>query len=219
MRYHHISWRHTAKAILFCGLAAYPWHDAHADAATEQQLRAALQQATTQIAQLQNQVANLQAQQAPDAAMIASLQAQLQTSKQQGGQAQGESAGNKEAADKQVEALNRQLAAQQANLGKLQTAYGQAAGIANSNAAANQRLSAQIKTLQSENESCNAKNAALYNTGNEILDQLSHRDNFFSSLASREPFIGVERVKLETIIQSDQDKLDDNQAVPAGGSQ
>lgn len=97
--------------------AAMPCHAAQADATTEAQLRAALQQETGQIAQLEDQVANLQAQQAPDVAMINALQAQIQTLKVGGPGAQ--TPAQKAAQDKAVAALKRQLAAQGQNLAKL----------------------------------------------------------------------------------------------------
>jgi chromosome segregation ATPase len=211
MRQNRKNQRYSAK-ILLLGLALCPWHNARADQATEQQLRAALQQATSQIAQLQNQVASLQAQEAPDQAQIAALQAQLQTAKGGAGAAPKE---DHAAADAQLAAANERLQAQQATLGKLQSAYAQAANIANTNAGANQKLAAQLAALKTQESSCETKNAALYSTGNEILDQLARHDHFWSSLASKEPFIGIERVKLETIVQTDQDKLDDNQIAPA----
>lgn len=71
-----------------------------------------------------------------------------------------------------------------------------------------------MATLNKQINSCNAKNTALFQTGNLILDQLAHRDDFFSSLASREPFIGFERVHLQNIVQDDRNKLLDNQIVP-----
>lgn len=209
-----------SRVILIAGLALFPWRAALADDATEQQLRAALQQATTQMATLQNQVANLQAQEAPDQAMIASLQAQLQTLKQQGSQAQGtESKAASAATDKQVAELNQRLAAQQAALGKASAAYSQAANAANANAAANQQLTTQLTALKTRESSCEAENAELYKTGNEILDQLAKKGNLWTSFSDHEPFTGIARVKLQSIVQTYQDKLDDNQITPAGSGQ
>jgi chromosome segregation ATPase len=209
----------ASRLILLTGLAVFPWRPAFADSATEQQLRAALQQATTQIAQLQDQVANLQAQEAPDQAQIAALQAQLQTMKQQGGQAQGaESKAASAATDKQVAELNQRLAAQQAALGKASAAYSQAANIANTNAAANHQLTTQLTALKTRESNCEAENAELYKTGNTILDQLAHRGALWSSFSSVEPFVGIERVKLQNIVQDDQNKLDDNQLLPPNGN-
>lgn len=207
--------------IVLC-LTAFPWHSAHADATTEAQLRAALQQATQQIADLENQVANLQAQQAPDTAMINALQAQVQSLKQQAGQGSGSTVHTptQSAADqKQFAALKRQLAAQQAELAKAETAYTQAASSASSNAASNAQLTAQLAALRTQNDSCEVKNAALFKIGNEILDQLAHRDTLWSGFSSVEPFVGIERVKLQNIVQGDQNALLDNQISQNGSGQ
>lgn len=148
--------------------------------------------------------------------MIAALQAQIQTLK--GGGPGAQTPAQKTAQDKALAALKHQLAVQAATLGKAQNAYAQAANAANANAAANARLTAQLTALRTQNDSCEVKNSALFQTGNLILDQLTRRDNFWSSLASREPFIGFERVQLQNIVQTDHNKLLDNQLPPPAGS-
>jgi chromosome segregation ATPase len=213
--------RSNLSALSFgLALIILPWHAASADATTEAQLRAALQQATQQIATLENQVANQQASQAPEQALINSLQAQVQTLKQQEGQgstpaaaAPAVSAAQQAAADQQLAALNEKLAAQQAELGKVVTAYDQAATIANTDAAAGQRLTAQLQALKTQNDSCVAKNTALYKIGNQILDAYAHKDDLWGTI-DKEPFIGFARVKLQNIVQDDQNRLDDNQINP-----
>lgn len=211
MRYHQF--RRTLRSLSKYGaivcMVALPWHAAFADATTEAQLRAALQQATTQIAQLEDQVANLQAAQAPNTAMISALQAQLQAVKQQGA-----SPAQKLAAQKQVTALNQQLARQQAALGKLQGAYSQAATAANTAAAQNTQLTAQMAALNTQLNSCAAKNAALFQLGNQILDAYAHKDDPLAMFANHEPFIGFARVKLQNIVQDDQDRLLGNEINP-----
>jgi chromosome segregation ATPase len=202
--------RHLGKfGAVFC-MIALPWHAAFADATTEAQLRAALQQATTQIATLEDQVANLQAQQAPNAAMIKSLQVQLQTLTKNGAGA-AESAADKAKNDAALAALKQQLAAQSATLDKTQSAYQQAASTASANASANTQLTAQLVALNAQIGSCNAKNADLFQLGNQILDAYARKDNVFGTLANHEPFIGFARVKLQNIVQHDRDKMLDDQ--------
>jgi colicin import membrane protein len=199
-------------ALLLCiGLA--PGRAAFADATTEAQLRAALQQATTQIAQLQDQLANLQAEQAPSAALINTLQAKLQTLAKNGVGAT-ETAADKAKNDAALTALNRQLAAQSATLNKTQSAYSQAAGAANAAAAANTQLTAQMTALNGQVNSCDTKNAALFALGNQILDAYSHKNDPLAMFANHEPFIGFARVKLQNIVQDDQDKLNENKINP-----
>jgi chromosome segregation ATPase len=182
---------------------------AFADATTEAQLRAALQAATAQIATLENQVANLQASQAPDVALIESLQAKVQ-SLSKGGGAAPETADQKAANEKAMAALNRRIAAESAALGKSQSAYSQAASTAASETEKNTRLAAELTTTNGQLASCTTKNTALYNLGNQILDAYSHKDDIFGAIADREPFIGFKRVQLQNIVQNDQDVLFNN---------
>ncbi len=197
--------------LLLLLLAPMPWHAALADATTEAQLRTALQQATAQNAQLEDQLANLQASQAPNAAMVNTLQAELQRLKQQGGPSSPSATA---ASTAQAAAQKRQLAAETLELGKTRTAYAQAAGAAQAAAAANAQLTAQLAAEKAKTNGCDAKNAALYALGNQILDAYAHKDDGLSAFANHEPFIGFARVKLQNIVQDDQDKLFENQVNP-----
>ncbi len=192
--------------------------NAFADATTEAQLRAALQSATAQIAQLEDQVANLQASEAPDVATIEALHAQLQTLQS------GKTAvtGNESAADKakrnaETLSLRRQLAAQTYNLSKTQSAYAAASNAAGNASQKNAALKAQLEAVDSGLASCREKNVQMYTLSNQVLDAYSHKDDLFGSIANREPFTQIKRVQLQNIVQDDRDKLDDNQiAQPAG---
>jgi chromosome segregation ATPase len=189
---------------------------AQADEATETQLRAALQQATSQIADLENQVANLQAAQAPDTAMIEALKAQVMTLQKSGGAAAPGAAPNaKPANDSQVAALRHELAARQAALGKSQAAYIAAAAAADAKTAANAQLTSQLGALNKRLNTCDASNAVLFKLGNQILDAYAHKDDLFGAIVHREPFIGFSRVQLETEVQADQQTMLDNQIAPA----
>jgi chromosome segregation ATPase len=178
---------------------------AHADAATEAALRAALQNSTTQIAQLEDEVANLQASQAPNVAMIEALRTQLKA--QGGGKSPAATAKN----DAALKAAEGQLAAVKNKLGSTQS--DDAAATAQVAA-----LKAHLARTQAGLSSCDAQNAQLYQLGNQILDAYSHKDGVFSAFADHEPFTGFARVKLQNIVQDDQDKLDSEQINPAGTS-
>ena len=202
-------------ALLALSLAVVGQHKAYADAATEAQLRAALQSATAQIATLEDQVANLQASQAPNVATIEALRAQLQTVQAGGKTANAtETPADKAKNDAALAALHQQLAAREADLGKSQTEYQAAASAASLAATENATLKAQLATSNTGLASCRTKNAQLYSLGNQILDAYSHKDDVFGAIADREPFIGFKRVQLQNIVQDDQDKLYGNQIVP-----
>jgi chromosome segregation ATPase len=204
---------HLTTLLAVFSLAALPWQAAWADATTEAQLRAALQNATTQIASLEDQVANLQASQAPNVATIEALRAKLQTLSQNGGGTA--SPADQAKNDKALAALQKQLAAQTAALARTQAAYQQASTAASTTSAANTQLTAQLAALNKQLNTCDIKNAALYQTANQILDAYAHKDDVWGTAANREPFIGFKRVQLQNIVQDDQDKLDDNQLPPA----
>lgn len=203
------------SALILSFAAAVP-HGALADATTEAQLRAALQSATAQIAQLEDQVANLQASQAPDIATIEALHSQLQTIGKTAGT--GGRAADAAKNDKALAALKQQLAARAHALSQSQSAYQAASNAAGSAAAENSALKSQLAALSGRLTSCQTKNAQLYMLGNQILDAYSHKDDLFGTLGDREPFTDLKRVQLQNIVQDDQDRLDDNQITPASGA-
>ena len=84
--------------------------------------------------------------------------------------------------------------------------------------AANATLRAQLATSTAGLASCDTKNAQLYQLSNQILDAYSHKDDVLGAFANHEPFTGFARVKLQNIVQDDQDKLSSDQVDPAGTS-
>jgi hypothetical protein len=208
------------KIMILALLCAAPCA-AQADEATETQLRAALQQATSQIADLENQVANLQAAEAPDAAMIEALKAQVQMLQKNGPApaANGAKATPSGADEKELASLRQQVAAQAAELAKAQGAYQSASAAANAKTAANTQLTAALAARDTAISSCDAKNAVLFKLGNQILDAYGHKDDVFNVIASHEPFIGFKRVQLQNAVQDDQQTMLDNQIAPAQNGQ
>jgi chromosome segregation ATPase len=200
--------------LLLAAALTLPCAAARADATTETELRAALQQSTAQIATLEDQVANLQAAEAPDTAMIEALKAQVQMLQKSGGAAAPGAGPAKPANDKQLAALRRRVAATAAALDKSQAAYAQEAAAAGAKSAQVTQLSAQLAALNARINTCDKKNAALFRIANQILDAYSHKDDVFGVIANREPFIGFKRVQLQNIVQDDQDALLDNQIAP-----
>lgn len=199
----------SAAALVLLPVLVAP-HPARADAATETQLRAALQQATSQIASLSGQVAALQAQQAPDKAQIADLQAQIVTLRQQTPPASTAKVAEPKADEEsrvRLASLMRELGARDQAL----TEARQEAGSARSAAASQQT---RLDQFRQASEACATKNAALYKTANDILDEIEKHGGSFSAVAENEPFTGLARVKLQNIIQDKRNVLDDNHVVP-----
>jgi len=201
-----------ARILILAGALLSPAL-AHADSTTETELRAALQQATTQIANLENQVANLQAAQAPDTAMIEALKAQVQTL-QKGGAGTGPASAAKPVSDKEVAALRHQLSLKESALAKSQQDAAANAATADQKTAEDAQLTSELAARNATINSCDAKNAALFKLGNQILDAYSHKDDIFGAIGNREPFIGFSRVQLQNIVQNDQQTMLDNEIAP-----
>jgi hypothetical protein len=97
--------------------------------------------------------------------------------------------------------------------GKWQAAYRQShddAGVAEAERA---KLADDKLVLERRVAYLETKNVALFKLGNEILGR--YQDfSLGNALTSKEPFVGVTRVKLENLIQDYQDKLLDQRAAP-----
>lgn len=60
---------------------------------------------------------------------------------------------------------------------------------------------------------CAERNARMYQLGNELLDKYENK-SCFSSVLQAEPFTGLKRAQIETMIEKDQEKLDKDQLNP-----
>jgi len=83
----------------------------------------------------------------------------------------------------------------------------------NSTEAQRAKLAAQNATLQRLVADREAKNLALYQLSGEILTRYQ-KFGLGDALLAREPFIGVSRVKLQTLVQDYHDKLRDQLVLP-----
>jgi chromosome segregation ATPase len=94
----------------------------------------------------------------------------------------------------------------QGALGQCRTAYQGAVTTGQSIEAARQQLTVDLEAQIKRAESCEAKNIELFRVGSEILDAYGNVD-FGDVLEKREPFLGLKRVELETLVQDYKDKL------------
>jgi chromosome segregation ATPase len=106
-------------------------------------------------------------------------------------------------AEREVE--NAQM---QDSLQKLQLSQTQAVQIAQKTESERTRLAGQVIELQRKVADRETKNLALFKLANEILKRYE-RFGLGDALAAKEPFTGIARVKLETLVQDYQDKLAD----------
>jgi chromosome segregation ATPase len=209
--------RNILMMAVAIGVAASSLATARADDDTEARLRDALRTATSQLRQLQDDQVTQQAREAELQKQNDTLRAQVAQLQQQNGQQPGGKGGklDQAALDQAVAEFNKKLAAQNAaisemngNLDKWRAAYNQAATVARAKEAERAQLATKVEGLSKDASSCTAKNGALVKVANEILDRYQRMD-VGDAIGNREPFIGVERVKLQNIVQDYQDKIQD----------
>ena len=130
------------------------------------------------------------------------------------------SVADKAAADQASAALAARLVEQEKTLAQLRQALEKAQASAQAQAEALRAADKQRAHLVAANQAlgrhlaeCQAKNAALFKTGNEILTRYE-RYGLGQALAAKEPFVGLARVKLENQVQDYQDKLLDERISP-----
>jgi chromosome segregation ATPase len=99
------------------------------------------------------------------------------------------------------------------SLGKWKAAYEQVAVDAKNSEAERSRLAEESIGLKRKLEDRERKNLALFKVGNEILTRYE-KFGLGEALAAREPFTGVTRAKLESLVQDYHDKLADQRVKP-----
>jgi chromosome segregation ATPase len=185
-----------------------------AEPATEaDRMRAALRDTLLQLRTAQSDLAGLQVAQAAAADEKKALADKYDALKKQ-------IVIDRTAADKNNTALNAQLAEQKAAVARLNAALEKSKAEGEKTAESAQAAEAQVARLKSEAivqsrrvADLQAKNLALYLTGNEILTRYEEF-SFGNALKAKEPFVGLTRTKLENLVQDYQDKLLDQRARP-----
>lgn len=184
-------------------------------------MRDAMKKLTQRIVDAESQMAAAQAAQMAAEAQSKELTAKLESANRQVKELTTEKAVEKAHADKKVAELeakvtlrDKDVATLSGSLAKWKEGYAKLESIAKSSESKRATLDAQVIQLQRRVEDREAKNRELYKVGNEILDRYKNF-GLGQALAAREPFTGITRVKLQTLVQDYADKLDD-QTVRAG---
>jgi hypothetical protein len=187
-----------------------------AEARLREQLRATLLQLRT----AETEKANLQASQAAMEAQNKSLTSELETKKKEFDELTAESEAAQVKAREEIGGLTGRLAETEADLGKHRVAlekwrlaHRQVTGVAQKKE--EQRAAAALKIIELERQGAEdrRRNVELFTVGEEILNRYS-KFGFGEALAAREPFTGLTRTKLETLVQGYQDRLLDNVIKP-----
>jgi len=175
----------------------------------EERLRAELRNVTAQLQQTRGELELLKAKGAPaakaaPAAVPASDGLKKELARSQSQLAQERAQREKLAAEQQRGAAAAQETA--ASLAQYRQASEQLAATGKQLAAERARLDGEVATQRGALARCEAKNAQLYATGQEILQAYESLD-VLGVMKARQPFAAQSRVKLEQIAQQYGDQL------------
>ena len=190
-------------------------HAADAPSPAETKLRESVRALTLQLRTAESDKATMQAAQAEADHKVTDLTAQLEKYKAQ-------LLAVKEAADKALAELNEKITAKDAEIAngkrdlaswkkghaELKAAYEKVVAIGNAKEAERAKLAARVIVLDRQVVEQRARNAALYQTGTEVLSRYE-KFGLGTALTSREPFVGTTKVKFENLIQDYSDQLAD----------
>lgn len=187
----------------------------------EDRLRSQLRETTEQLRQLQDNQSQMQAdktvaEQQRDKALADLKQAQTDLAAAKGKSPAEAETERSLAAEKASHAQDRQ------QLAKYKSAYEDLLTVSRSRDTERTQLQTTLKGQQTQLQTCEAKNAQLYQVGHEILDAYEHV-GLGTVLKSREPFAQSARVKYDMIAQDYGDtlyagKYDPHAVAPAGAS-
>ncbi len=170
----------------------------------ETRLRAALKTASARIRELEEQNTTLAAKQAD-------ADREKQTLTQKAAEDDKALAELHKQTDADKAALEQAAAAQhqqQDSIAKWQASYNEAADKARTRDADAKQLDTVLGQTRPRLQSCEAKNAALYKLGEDVLDLYDKKD--FFDVVSGEPVTKLKRVELENTMQDYEDKMRDN---------
>jgi len=179
----------------------------------EERLRGQLRSTMLQLRDAQNQAATLQSAQAEDEKQKKALSDRVDELTKQ-------SVADKDAATKAIADLNAKVTDQTTlinqmkdALDKWKEAYNKAVEVATTKEAQRAKFESQAILLQRRVENDENKNLALYQLGKEVLNRYE-KFGLGTAITSREPFVGITKVKLENLVQDYSDKLMDQTVKP-----
>ncbi len=178
-----------------------------------QKLREGLRSTMLQLRDAQGQIANAQAAKIQDDARIKDLTAKLEKITKQ-------SAADRTTATKTIADLTARNASQDTRnaqqleaLGKWKSSFNELLAKAKEIDAKRAELAQQKILLDRKVADQQRRNVALYDLGKEILRRYEHY-GLGDAILAREPFVGISKVKFETYIQENADKLADQKIKP-----
>jgi chromosome segregation ATPase len=190
-----------ALTLFACTLLAIATNlSAQAPATPEQRLREQLKQVMTQLRTAEAERTNLQTDKA-------ALEAKVKTFEKQSEEITKQMAADKDAAKAEAEKLRAEIAAKEAEvtqtkdlLVKADTFGKQSAELARKTEAERAKLSSENIQLKRVVADQRMKNAKMFEIGTEILTRYS-KFGLGTAITAREPFIGVTRARLESMVE------------------
>lgn len=171
-------------------------------------LRESLRNTMVQLRTEQAERATLQAAQAESEAKLKELTAKVESLTKQAATEQSASRKALEEANASAENRAKQIVRLEETLDKWKDGYNKAATLAQEKETARAQLAqesiAQKRTIADQK----AKNVALYDLACEILTRYE-KFGLGEAVKAREPFTGITRARLETLVQDYQDKVAD----------
>jgi len=166
-------------------------------------LQQQLRQAEQEKAQLNQKVAETEGQ-------LKDVQEKSSASKRLADEASGRAS----RLSRDLESLRSQSAAEKASLtAKLAETERKLADLKLSFAAEKQKLESNTARQRTALAGCSERNARMYKLGNDLLDKYEEK-SCFTSVLQVEPFTGLQRAKIEKMVEEEREKFDKDELNP-----
>jgi DNA repair exonuclease SbcCD ATPase subunit len=190
----------VSAALLCASLPAFAQSDS-----LEDRLRAQLRSTVEQLRQLQDTQAQLQSDKATAEQQRDKALADLKAAQGELDAAKGKS-GAQEQAERSLASERASHAKDSQELVKVKAAYDALLAESRTQEAQCKQAQGELKTRDTQLQTCEAKNVQLYKVGHDILDAYEHVD-LGTFMKTRQPFAQSARVKYDEIAQQYGDQL------------
>jgi len=195
-------------ALLLLTLMASSLHAADKMSPAEQKMRETIRNTMVQLRDANTKLATAQAAQADDEEKIKDLQGQLDALTKK-------TTAQKKSDDQTIDDLKTKLMNDDLQINHLteslarwKLGYAKLADYAKATEAKRADLASKIIQMDRLIAEQKAKNAEMYRLGMEVLDRYA-KFGLGTAIMAREPFVGITKVKFETLLQDYQNKLTD----------
>ncbi len=166
--------------------------------------------------QMNEQNAALQKERDDLAAQLKALQSSVASLKEKSQKESGRAQGLEKSLQVQQRdnaALSQQLAEAEQTLAALRKEHEGTLAMLKTSQDDNRNLDAAGVEQRRQITDCEGKNALLYRANTELLQKYQNK-SAWDALAQKEPFTGIEKVRIDSVLQEYRDKLDANRVKP-----